>query len=205
MDDFQVNIVDDQTAPTKYKKALELVINSRKKHAIAFNAGTAKGAEFIDDSTYYSYGYFRKMRSQIEQISVNMPRVESYLVYDCAIGWMLDPWNQDYGMVQLRTKKSVENKQWGENVHHVADDTTWHYFELEGTYTSNPKSRRITRLVVDGSEYERDDEMWSYPQSWENSFAVDLATSNMYVECKQSLVSQAVSHYTKIGLVRIPV
>jgi len=202
--DFQVSIIEDTTAPTGHSRALQLITNVNDKPGICFNAIVATPAEFVDDSKYYAYGFFRKMPSKIELMTVNMQLTESFVGHDCAFAWWLNPYNPKYGWIVLRTKKSVEAGKWGENIHHLGDDTKWHYFEIEGTYRSNPKSRKITRLEIDATKYPRDDDMWTYSSGAESNFAVGLETANMYLNCDLNKKSQGISRLAKLGLVSIP-
>jgi hypothetical protein len=208
-EDFQVSIVDDKTAPTSHGKALQLITNVNNKPGISFNSIIAAHTDFKDDSIYRAFGYFRKVRSQPETINVNIELTDNYVGYDCAFGWTLNRYDPDYGMVQVRTKRGVEQgiaigRPWtfGETVHRLGDDETWHYFEIEGRYTSNPNSRSITNFVIDKSEYKIEQEMWSYQQPWPRNFSVGLETANMYVQCDTTQRSQGISRLCRLGLVR---
>lgn len=201
---FQVSVVEDATAPTGHSRALQLITNVNNKPGICFNAIVATPADFVDDSKYYAYGFFRKVPSKIELMTVNMQLTENHVGHDCAFAWWLNPYNPKYGWIILRTKKSVESGEWGENIHRLGDDAKWHYFEIEGTYGSNPKSRKITRLAMDTTQYSRDDDMWTYSLPAQSNFAVGLETANMYVNCDLTKSSRGISRLVRLGLVRIP-
>jgi hypothetical protein len=209
--DFEVSVVDDRTAPTGQNKALQLVTNVQGKPGLTFNAIIARHTDFEDNSTYTTYGILKRMPSDVENICVNQCLVENYVGYDCAFGWVLNPYAEEhYGWVLLRTKKSVESNapfwdKWGEKIHLLGDDTRWHYFEIEGRYVANPKARKITRLRIDDSEYKSDEDMWSYPQTWSDSFWSDLETANMDVNCSLSKKSTGISRLCKLGLIRQPI
>ncbi len=168
--------------------------------------------DFIENSRYKAYGYFRKVKSDIDTMGINMNRVDRDFAYDCCFAWVLNRYDRDYGMIQLRTKKSVEAARnaktpWilGENMFSLGDDTKWHWFEIEGEYIANPKSRKIKRLVVDKKEYQLDEEMWGYNETWSNTFWVALETANEYVNCDTNMVSQGITRICKLGLIRTPI
>jgi hypothetical protein len=57
---------------------------------------------------------------------------------------------------------------------------------------------------MDDSSYSLDFPMRTGPKAWNQSFGVLLETTNYWTKCDPKNAVQAISHWSKIGLVRKP-
>lgn len=196
--DVSAKVVNDPTAPSGNNNVLELTANEREMPGLNVNALTHRSIEkFEYDSVFYAFGYFKRTPSDIQNNAVNLQLVEGYTEYICLFQWILNPWDQDYGWVKLRTRNGDIR------IHKIGDDNSWHYFELEGTYLNQPKRRYISRLMVDNSTYFLNEEMPTVGKGWEKSFIVILECANKWTGgCGNSVIYKGAMLWDKIGVVK---
>jgi hypothetical protein len=195
--DIDRRIVDDSTDPAHKGRVLELVGNVNRRPGLYVNAISGRYGDFHQDANYYSYGYFRKLPSDFQVLGVNLSLVHNYTEYVCLFYWRLNEYDKLYGWVVVLTSEG-----WVP-VHRLGDDAEWHYFEIEGAYPYQG-DRKITRLRIDGSTYSLDFSMPTGRMPWKESFGVKLETTNFWTKCDPTVAVQAISHWSKVGLVRKP-
>jgi hypothetical protein len=198
--DVLAGVLDDQSAPSGRGKALELVANVNNRKGIFANALTARAADFLDDHIWYAYGFFRKSEiGQIQNTGVNLQLIQNYIERPVLMQWVLNRYDNLYESVILYVwKDGAPTKV---EVHKLPDDEKWHYFEIEGTYSSND-DRRITRVRIDQANLKVSYEMVYVKQAWQSSFQLILETNNFWTNCNPSISTQGISHWSKVGLVK---
>jgi flagellar biosynthesis chaperone FliJ len=198
-EDVAAYVVDDVSAPSGYNKALELVANPRRKGGTYVNAITAREANFLDNSKWIAYGWFRKASNEVQAITVNLNLVEDYTEYPCIFSWRLNPFDPLYGFIFVET----ENGQ--KNLHKLEPDDRWHYFEIEGVFQQEGAIRKVARLMIDNSTYLLDEDTIKTRKEWSNSFMLNLEVTNMWTNCdsKNAFVGRA--RWSRVGLIRKPI
>lgn len=192
--DISREIVVDPTSPSEDKNVLEITANTKSKGGLFVNAIAHRDVQFIDDSRYVFYGYFRRVEgSNPEQIDVNLGLVEDYVERSAEIIWTLNPYSPLYEWVWTRLEASKPIK-----LFKLPDDSNWHCFQLVTEYKSNPKSRRIRRIQVDEQVTDLDLEMGTMKKEWQFSFGVLLETHNMYTNCDAEIMFVGKSRWDKV-------
>jgi hypothetical protein len=195
--DVLAHNVTDASEPSGRGRALELVANVDMRRGVFVNAMTGRDAPFfVDNSRWYVYGYFKRMPSKIQNNAINLQLVENSEEHICLVQWILNPEDRDYGWVKVRTQRGDTR------IHRIGDDEGWHYFELEGVYASDPRTRRIARVMIDKTSHRLDEEMPTVPKEWASSFMVLLENTNMYKDPCTENVNRAVMRWARVGLVR---
>jgi hypothetical protein len=193
--DIDRRIAGDSTDPAHTGKVLELVANVNKRPGVFVNAITGRYGDFFDEAHYYAYGYFRKLPSDFQVMGVNLQLVQNYTEYVCLFYWRLNEYDELYRWIVVRTSDGDVP------VHLLGDDLKWHYFEIEGHYPAQG-DRKITRLRIDESTHSLDFHMLTGSKPWNQSFGVLLETTNQWANCNPKRAVQAISHWSKVGLVR---
>jgi hypothetical protein len=198
-EDVAAYVVDDVSAPSGYNKALELVANPKRKGGTYVNAITAREANFLDNSKWIAYGWFRKASNEVQAITVNLNLVEDYTEYPCIFSWRLNPFDPLHGFIFVET----ENGQ--KNLHKLEPDDSWHYFEIEGVFQQEGAIRKVARLMIDNSTYFLDEDTIKTRKEWSNSFMLNLEVTNMWTNCdsKNAFVGRA--RWSRVGLIRKPI
>jgi len=174
-------------------------VNVHRIPGMFVNGILSRHYAFVDDSTYTLTGEWRKPEdAQNQLLEVNLSFVEDFHEHFAEIQWHVNHFDTaHYGWIVTRLAGFAEVK-----LFHLGDDSSWHTFKMVAVYRSNPRTRMIHSIAVDGQEFLRDTEMGQVDQAWSSSFGTNFETTNEYPLCGSANVFVGKSEWRNIQLSR---
>ena len=182
----------------KYGNVLELVANPQNEGGTYVNPISARHIPF-EPGKWKASGYFKAEYDEIENITVNLNLVDKYKEYFNLFNWILNPFNDNYKSVMVRTQDGDEK------ICNLEDVDDWHYFEITADFSSEKDGRVLKEVQIDDNEYEINKLMGTTQQNWSSSFMLNLEVANMYTNCNPKNHFTGKSRWDNIKVYRKPI
>ena len=201
--DGQKAVIDVDGSP-----AIELLSNPNRRPGIVVNVLSHRDVwgeeeltkQLLEDRVYgrdwIAWGEFKKgTEPDIQNNAINLQLVDEHREYLVLIQWILNPYDDNYGWMTLRTSNGDER------IHYIGDDSGWHLWELSAGYDAGAEGKTIESLTIDGQKHEPNIPMPVGPtKPWQFSFALLVELTNQWTACSPEWTYTGSMYYRNMGV-----